>query len=390
MKKFIKAALTATCLMTAAVGQAAEPFKIGLIIPMTGPFASTGKQIEAAARLYMQQNGTEVAGRKVELIVKDDGGVQPETTKRIAQELVVQDKVGVLAGFGLTPLAFAAAPIATQSKTPMVVMAAGTSSIVEKSPFIVRTSMTLPQVTAPIGQWAAKDGGMKTAVTLIADYGPGHDAEKVFVKTFTENGGKVLASLRVPMQNPDFSPFLQRVRDLKPDAMFIFVPSGQGSTLMKQFTERNLAADGIRLIGTGDVLDDDLLPAMGDEALGITTSQHYSAAHDSPENKAYVDAFRKFTNNSMRPNFMSVGGYDGMHLIYSALKKAGPNATGEQLLAAMKGMEWISPRGAMRIDPETRDVIQDVYVRKSARLADGQIYNIEFATIEKVKDPGVK
>lgn len=390
MKKFIKAALTATCLMTAAVGQAAEPFKIGLIIPMTGPFASTGKQIEAAARLYMQQNGTEVAGRKVELIVKDDGGVQPETTKRIAQELVVQDKVGVLAGFGLTPLAFAAAPIATQSKTPMVVMAAGTSSIVEKSPFIVRTSMTLPQVTAPIGQWAAKDGGMKTAVTLIADYGPGHDAEKVFVKTFTENGGKVLASLRVPMQNPDFSPFLQRVRDLKPDAMFIFVPSGQGSTLMKQFIERNLAADGIKLIGTGDVLDDDLLPAMGDEALGITTSQHYSAAHDSPENKAYVDAFRKFTNNSMRPNFMSVGGYDGMHLIYSALKKAGPNATGEQLLAAMKGMEWISPRGAMRIDPETRDVIQDVYVRKSARLADGQIYNIEFATIEKVKDPGVK
>ncbi len=390
MKKILKAALVATCLMTAATSHAAEPFKIGLIIPMTGPFASTGKQIEAAARLYMQQHGTEVAGRKIELIVKDDGGVQPEATKRIAQELVVQDKVGVLAGFGLTPLAFAAAPVATQSKTPMVVMAAGTSSIVEKSPFIVRTSMTLPQVTAPIGQWAAKEGGMKTAVTLIADYGPGHDAEKVFVKTFTENGGKVLASLRVPMQNPDFSPFLQRVRDLKPDAMFIFVPSGQGSTLMKQFTERNLAGEGIKLIGTGDVLDDDLLPSMGDEALNITTSQHYSAAHNSPENKAYVEAFKKLTNNSMRPNFMSVGGYDGMHLIYAALKKAGPNATGEQLLAAMKGMEWVSPRGPMSIDPETRDVIQNIYVRKSERAADGQIDNVEFATIEKVKDPGVK
>ena len=390
MKKFVKAALAAACLMTATVSQAAEPFKIGLIIPMTGPFASTGKQVEAAARLYMEQHGNEVAGRKIELIVKDDGGVQPEATKRIAQELVVQDKVGALAGFGLTPLAFAAAPIATQSKTPMVVMAAGTSSIVEKSPYIVRTSMTLPQVTAPIGQWAAKDGGMKTAVTLIADYGPGHDAEKVFVKTFSENGGKVLASLRVPMQNPDFSPFLQRVRDLKPDAMFIFVPSGQGSTLMKQFTERNLAGEGIKLIGTGDVLDDDLLPSMGDEAVGIITSQHYSAAHDSAENKAYVEAFKKFTNNSMRPNFMAIGGYDGMHLIYEALKKAGPNATGDQLLAAMKGMEWVSPRGPVSIDPETRDIVQNVYIRKSERLADGQIYNVEFDTIEKFKDPGVK
>lgn len=389
MKKFVKVALAATCLMTAAVSHAAEPFKIGLIIPMTGPFASTGKQIEAAARLYMQQNGDEVAGRKIQLIVKDDGGVQPEATKRIAQELVVQDKVGVLAGFGLTPLAFATAPIATQSKTPMVVMAAGTSSIVQKSPYIVRTSMTLPQVTAPIGQWAAKEGGIKSAVTLIADYGPGHDAEKAFVKNFTDAGGKVLDSLRVPMQNPDFSPFLQRVRDLKPDALFIFVPSGQGSTLMKQFTERNLAGQGIKLIGTGDVLDDDLLPAMGDEALGIITSQHYSTAHDSPENKAYVEAFRKMTNNSMRPNFMSVGGYDGMHLIYEALKKAGPDANGDQLLAAMKGMKWVSPRGPMQIDPETRDVVQDIYIRRSERLADGQIYNVEFDVIKEFKDPGV-
>lgn len=388
MKKLVKVALAATCLMTAAVSHAAEPFKIGLIIPMTGPFASTGKQIEAAARLYMEQNGDEVAGRKIELIVKDDGGVQPEATKRIAQELVVQDKVGVLAGFGLTPLAFAAAPIATQSKTPMVVMAAGTSSIVQKSPYIVRTAMTLPQVTAPMGEWAAKDGGMKTAVTLIADYGPGHDAEKVFVKTFTANGGKVLDSLRVPMQNPDFSPFLQRVRDLKPDAMFIFVPSGQGSTLMKQFTERNLAGQGIKLIGTGDVLDDDLLPSMGDEAIGITTSQHYSTAHDSAANKAYVEAFRKMHNN-LRPNFMSVGGYDGMHLIYEALKKAGPEANGDQLLAAMKGMKWESPRGPMHIDPETRDVVQNIYIRRSEKLADGQIYNVEFETIADVKDPGV-
>jgi len=389
MKKFAKVALAAACMSFAAVSHAAEPFKIGLILPMTGPFASTGKQVSAAAKLYMQQHGDEVAGRKVELIIKDDGGTQPEVTKRLAQELVVQDHVNVLAGFGLTPLAFSTAPIATQAKVPMVVMAAGTSSIVQKSPFIVRTSMTLPQVTAPIAKWAATNpkANIKTAVTLVSDYGPGHDSEKVFIKTFTENGGKVLESMRIPMQNPDFSPFLQRVRDIKPDAVFVFVPSGQGSTVMKQFVERNLKAQGVKLIGTGDILDDDLLPNMGDETLGIITSQHYSAAHDSPENKAFVDAFKK-ANDGMRPNFMAVGGYDGMHLIYAALKKAGAKANGQQLLDAMKGMAWMSPRGPMMIDPETRDVIQNVYIREAKRLDDGQIYNVEFDVMKDVKDPG--
>jgi len=391
LKKALLTALATACLATTPLAShAAEPFKIGLIIPMTGPFASTGKQVEAAARLYMQQNGDKVDGRQIQLIVKDDGGIQPETTKRLAQELVVQEKVNVIAGFGLTPLAFAAAPIATQSKTPMVVMAAGTSSIMQKSPYIVRTSMTLPQTTAPLADWAAKNPNshIKSVVTLVSDFGPGHDAEKVFTKRFTEGGGKILGNLRIPQQNPDFSPFLQRVKDLKPDAVFVFVPSGQGSTLMKQFAQRGLAAAGIKLIATGDVLDDDLLPSMGDEALGIITSQHYSTAHDSPENKAYVAAFRKLTNNSMRPNFMSVGGYDGMHLIYAALKKAGPNATGDQLLAAMKGASWTSPRGPMSIDPQTRDVVQNVYIRKAEKV-DGQIYNVEFDKIEHFKDPGV-
>lgn len=394
MKRIIKTALAAACLATAATSlvaapaSAAEPFKIGLIVPMTGPFASTGKQIDVAVKLYMQQHGDVVDGRKIQVILRDDGGLQPENTKRIAQEMVIQDKVNVLAGFGLTPLAFAAAPVATQAKVPMVVMAAATSSIVKKSPYIVRTSQTLPQNTAPLADWAATKGGIKTAITLITDYGPGHDAEKVFIKHFTDHGGKILESIRVPLQNPDFAPFLQRVKDAKPNAVFVFVPSGPGAALMKQFKEKGLAQAGVKLIGTGDVLDDDLLPAMGDEALGVVTSQHYSAAHNSPENKAYVAAFEKLTNNKMRPNFMSVGGYDGMHLIYAALKKAGPNATGDQLLAAMKGMSWVSPRGPVSIDPETRDIIQNVYIRKAEKV-NGQIYNVEFETIPNVKDPGV-
>src|SRR5690606_39035981 len=262
-------------------------------------------------------------------ILKDDTGLAPEITRRLAQELIVQEKVNVLAGFGLTPFAFAAAPVATQSKTPMVVMAAATSSIMEKSHYIVRTSQTVPQIVTPMAQWAARpDSGIKRVTTLISDYGPGHDSEKVFVKEYTKNGGEIVESLRVPLQNPDFAPFLQRVKDSKPDAVFIFVPSGAGTALMKQFLEKGLKDAGIKLIGTGDVLDDDLLPSMGPEALDIVTAQHYSAAHDSPENKKYVEAFRKASNN-MRPNFMSVGGYDGMHLIYAALEKAGANATGD-------------------------------------------------------------
>ncbi|TAL77765.1 MAG: ABC transporter substrate-binding protein [Burkholderiaceae bacterium] len=396
MKRIIKTALAAACLATASTSWAAAPaastdktpFKIGLILPMTGPFASTGKQINTAVELFTKQNGDTVDGRKVQVILRDDGGLQPENTKRIAQEMVVQDKVNVLAGFGLTPLAFAAAPVATQAKVPMIVMSAATSSIVKKSPYIVRTSLTLPQVTAPLADWAAKTAKIKTVITFVTDYAPGHDAEKVFVHEFTKNGGKILESIRVPLQNPDFAPYLQRVKDAKPDAMFVFVPSGPGSELMKQFKDKGLAKAGIRLIGDGDVLDDDLLPHMGDEVAGIVTSHHYSAAHDSPENKAYVAAFEKFDGNKYRPNFMSVGGYDGMHLIYAALKKAGPTATGDQLLAAMKGMHWESPRGPISIDPQTRDIIQNVYLRRAEKI-NGQYWNVEFKTFHDVKDPGV-
>lgn len=359
-------------------------FKIGLILPMTGQQASTGRQIEAAARLYMAQNGDTVAGKKIELIVKDDTTI-PDVTKRLAQELVVNDKVNVLAGFGITPSAFATAPIATQSKTPMVVMAAATSSITQASPYIVRTSFTLAQASVGMADWAPKHG-IKKVVTLVSDYGPGIDAEKFFNARLIFNGGQIVDSLRVPMRNPDFAPFLQKVRDLKPDALFVFVPSGAGAAVMKQFLERGMDKAGIKLIGTGDLTDDDQLNDMGDGALGVVTSHHYSAAHPSAMNKKFVQAFEK-ANKGMRPNFMAVGGYDGMRVIYEALKATKGQGGGDALLAAMKGQIFESPRGPIFIDAQTRDVVQDIYLRKVEKQ-NGQLYNVEFDVIKEVKDPG--
>jgi len=372
-------------LFSANSGWAQEAFKIGLILPMTGQSASTGKQIEAAARLFIAQNGSTVAGRKIELIIKDDGGV-PDATKRMAQELVVNDKVGVLSGFGLTPLALATAPIATQSKTPMVVMAAATSSITEASPFIVRTSFTLPQCAVAMGDWAPKNG-LKRVVTLVSDYGPGIDAERYFKERMQLNSAQVIESLRVPLRNPDFAPFLQKVRDLKPDALFVFVPSGAGAAVMKQFLERGMDKAGIKLIGTGDLTDDDQLNDMGDGTLGVVTAHHYSAAHPSALNKKFVEAFKK-ANNGLRPNFMAVGGYDGMRVIYEALKNTkGGQGGGEAMLAAMKGQIFESPRGPIYIDAQTRDVVHNIYLRKVEKK-DGQLYNVEFDVIKDMKDPG--
>jgi branched-chain amino acid transport system substrate-binding protein len=359
-------------------------FKIGLILPMTGQQATTGRQIEAAAKLWMAQNGDTVAGKKVQLIVKDDTSL-PDVTRRLAQELVVNEKVNVLAGFGITPSAMATAPIATQSKTPEVVMAAATSAITEASPYIVRTSFTLPQVSVALADWAAKNG-IKKVVTLVSDYGPGIDAEKYFKERMLLSGGQVPESLRVPLRNPDFAPFLQKVRDIKPDALFVFVPSGAGAAVMKQFLERGMDKAGIKLIATGDVTDDDQLNDMGDGALGVVTSHHYSAAHPSAANKKFVDAFEK-ANKGLRPNFMAVGGYDGMRVIYEALKKTQGKGGGDALLAAMKGQVFESPRGPVYIDAQTRDIVQNVYLRKVEKK-DGQLWNVEFDVIKDVKDPG--
>jgi len=385
-KRFFLRAIAVASLAATTLGAMAQDntFKIGLILPMTGQQATTGRQVEAAARLYMAQNGDTVAGKKIQLIVKDDTSL-PDTTRRLAQELVVNDKVNVLAGFGITPSALATAPIATQSKTPMVVMAAATSSITQASPYVVRTSFTLPQVSVTLADWAPKNG-IKKVVTLVSDYGPGIDAEKYFKERLTFNGGQVIESLRVPLRGPDFAPFLQKVRDAKPDALFVFVPSGAGAAVMKQFAERGLDKAGIRLIGTGDVTDDDQLADMGEVAVGVVTSHHYSAAHPSAMNKKFVEAFSK-ANKGLRPNFMAVGGYDGMRVIYEALKISKGQGGGDALLAGMKGQIFESPRGMMFIDAQTRDVVQDVYLRKVEKK-DGQLYNVEFDVIKDVKDPG--
>ena len=382
---FLHAAALAVATLAAAPSLAQDnTFKIGLILPMTGQQASTGRQIESEARLYMAQHGDTVAGKKIELILKDDTSI-PDVTKRLAQELVVNDKVNVLAGFGITPSALATAPIATQSKTPQVVMAAATSSITLASPYIVRTSFTLPQAAVAMGDWAPKNG-IKKVVTLVSDYGPGIDAEKYFNERFIFNGGQVIESLRVPLRGPDFAPFLQKVRDAKPDALFVFVPSGAGAAVMKQFLERGMDKAGIKLIGTGDITDDDQLNDMGDGALGVVTSHHYSTAHPSATNKKFVESFQK-ANKGLRPNFMAVGGYDGMRVIYEALKATKGQGGGDALLAAMKGQIFESPRGPMFIDAQTRDVVQNIYLRKVERK-DGQLYNVEFDVIKDVKDPG--
>jgi branched-chain amino acid transport system substrate-binding protein len=369
--------------LSGAPAHAQDAFKIGLILPMTGGQASTGKQIDNAIKLYMQQKGDTVAGKKIEIILRDDGAV-PDNTKRIAQELIVNDKVNVIAGFGVTPAALAAAPLATQGKVPEIVMAAGTSIITERSPYIVRTSFTLAQSCTIIADWAAKNGIKKVAM-LTSDFAPGNDALNFFKQNFTAAGGEIVEEVKVPLQNPDFAPFLQRMKDSKPDAMFVFVPAGQGGTFMKQYAERGLDKTGIKVIGPGDVMDDDLLNGMGDAALGAVTAHLYSAAHPSAMNKDFVAAYKKAFNN--RPGFMAVGGYDGIHLIYEALKKTGGKTGGDALVEAMKGMKWESPRGPISIDPETRDIVQNIYIRKVEKV-DGELYNVEFATFEAVKDSG--
>ena len=371
--------------LSAAAG--AEPLKIGLILPMSGPFAAYGKQINHGVQLWLNEHGGTIAGRKVDVVLKNDApGTAGDVDKRLAQELVIKDKVDILAGFALTPSAFAVAPLATQAKMPMVVMNAATSSITTKSPDIVRVSMTLPQGSKVIADWAAKNG-IKKVFVLVADYGPGFDAATQFTKSFTGDGGTIVGDIKAPLSNPDYAPYLQRIKDARPDAVFLFLPPGAGTiAFMKGFVDQGLAASGIKLIGTGDLTDEDILDTLGKPALGIITAFHYSAVHDSPQNKAFVAAYDKAYPKD-RPNFMAVGGYDGMELIDLALKKTHGDAKGPAFMAAVKGLHWISPRGPVTIDPATRDIVQNEYIRK-VEMVGTQLQNVEFETVPDVKDPG--
>jgi branched-chain amino acid transport system substrate-binding protein len=361
---------------------AQDSVKIGLVLPLTGGLAPVGKQVQWGVNLYTKRNGLTVGGKKIEVIVKDDAGV-PDNSKRLAQELIVNDKVNVV-GSALTPSAMAIGPLSTQAKTANVVMVSGTSGVINpNNPYMVRTSFTLGQQSGIIAEWAAKNGSKKVVI-VQSDWAPGAEAAKVFTDSFTKAGGQIADTIKVPLANPDFAPFLQRARDLNPDTLFVFVPAGQAGTFAKQFTERGLDKAGIRLIGPGDIVDDNDLPGMGDAMLGVVTAGIYSAAHNSPMNKAYVTDFKK--DNNIRPNFISVGGYDGMHLIYEALKKTGGKTDGDALIGAMKGMKWESPRGPISIDPDTRDIVQNIYISKVERV-NGELWAMEFATFEAVKDP---
>ena len=373
----------AATVLGVAPGFAQQTVKVGMLLPMTGPFTPTGKQLIAGARLYIQEHGDMVAGKKIELVIKDDTGVA-DMTKRLAQELVVNEKVSFLAGFGLTPGAMAVAPIATEAKIPQIVMMAATSVVTERSPYIVRTSFSVPQTVVPLADWAAANG-IKTVVTVVSDYAPGIDVETAFKNRFQAKGGKVIESLRVPLSSNDFSASLQHVTDAKPDAVLGFVPAGVGPIFIRQYVERGLDKSGIKFIAEGSLTEDDIVDQIGDAALGLITTHHYSAAHDSPENKAFVAKFKK-ANNGMRPNLMAVQAYDGMHLIYEALKKTNGSTDGDALIEAMKGMTWVSPRGPMAIDPATREVVQNIYLRKVERV-NGELYNVEFETVSNFKDP---
>ena len=384
----IPGALATLALAAAGAVQAQTPIKIGVLVPLSGPQAEYGAQITAGMKVYMKEAGDVVAGRKIQLVTRDSGSPpSPDVAKRLATELVTREKVEVLAGFGFTPDALSVAAIATEAKVPMVVMNAATSVITTRSPYIIRASMTLPQVTAPVAQWALKNG-IKKVFSLVSDYGPGIDAEGQFKKTFTAGGGEIIGDARVPLNNPEFAPFTQRIKDARPDAVFLFLPSGEQPTaFFKSFVERGLAQAGIKLIGTGDATDDTVLNGMGDSAIGLITTHHYSAMHDSAKNKAYVKNYADVNGNAMRPNFMSVGGYDGMAVIYEMIKKGGGKIEGLKSVDAVKGLKLDSPRGPIMIDPDTRDIVQNVYVRRVQKVGN-ELYNVEFDKFENVKDPG--
>jgi branched-chain amino acid transport system substrate-binding protein len=358
-----------------------DTVKIGIVVPMTGTSAAVGREISDATKLYVAQHGDTVAGRKIELIIRDDASV-PDNAKRLAQELIVNDKVSFL-GAGLTPSAMAMASMATEAKVPTVVLVSGTSVVTERSPYYVRTSFTLGQQSGIIADWAIKNGSKK-AVSILSDWAPGAEAGKVFEANFTKGGGQILDTLKVPLANPDFSPFLQRAHDLQPDTLFVFVPAGQAGTFARQFSERGLDKSGMKLIGPGDIADDDDLPTTGDALLGVVTAGMYSAAHPSQMNKDYAAAYKKATGH--RANFISVSGYDGMNLIYLALKATNGNTDADTVIGAMKGMKWESPRGPISIDPRTRDIVQNIYIRKVQKV-DGEPWAIEFETFPAVKDP---
>jgi branched-chain amino acid transport system substrate-binding protein len=376
-----------TVLALSALAAAAQTVKIGFITSYSGLNGNLGPYMERAVRLYLKQHEKELGGVKVELLTRDDTGPNPDKARQLAQELVVRDKVNLLAGVIFTPNAMAMAPIATEAKVPFVIMNAGTAVITTRSPYMVRTSFTLWQSSYPLGEWAAKR--FKTAYTLVSDFGPGHDSEEAFGKAFTAGGGKIVGAVRAPLQNPDWAAYMQRVKDAKPDALMVFIPAGKTATaVMKNFSELGLKEAGIKLIGPGDITTDEELPNMGDVALGVITVHHYSAAADRPANKEFVAAWKKEYGQNETPNFVAVGAYDGAAIIVDAIKQQKGKLDPEKTMEIFKHWKNAnSPRGPIAIDPETRDIIQPEYLREVKQVG-GHLANVEIETLgTAVKDP---
>jgi branched-chain amino acid transport system substrate-binding protein len=379
------AALAATAMFAGAAQAQQGPIKIGLIMPYSGPFADAATQMDNAIKLFVKENGDMVAGRKVEFIRKDTGGIAPDVAKRLAQELVVRDGVDILAGFVLTPNAMAAGDVSDQAKKFMVVMNAATSIITTKSPYMARVSLTTPQLNQALGDWAAKKGGVKKAYTMVSDYGPGLDAGGAFVQGFKDAGGEIIGEVKMAVANPDFSAYVQRAKDLNPEGIYIFVPGGsQPGALGKALAERGIDARKTKVMGQLEVTDDNALKTLGDAGLGIITAGHYDWAHKSAKNDAFVKAYNAAYGRN--PDYFSIGGWDGMQLIYDTLKKTGGKTDAQAMIDAAKGSKWESPRGPISIDPETRDIIQTVYIRRVEKV-DGKLQNVEIDKIEEVKDP---
>jgi branched-chain amino acid transport system substrate-binding protein len=385
MRKLLIGVASLAAAMSAILSaDAQETIKIGIILPFSGQFADVGAQLDNGIKLYMKQHGETVAGRKIEVIRKDVGGIAPDVAKRLAQELVVRDKVDLLAGFALTPNALAAGDVSAEAKKFMVVMNAATSIITTKSPFMARTSVTPPQLNESFGTWAYKSG-IRKAYTMVSDYGPGHDAEGAFHRAFKEAGGEIVGSVRFPVANPDFSAFVQRAKDANADAIYIWVPGGaQPAAVQKALAERGINPKQTKVLGQGELAEENALKSVGDASIGTITVYHYDYNHESAVNREFVKAYNAAYGRN--PDIYSIGGYDGTHLIYEALKKTGGKTDGEALIAAAKGMKWESPRGPISIDPETRDIIQTVYIRRVEKVG-GHLRNVEFDKVENVKDP---
>jgi branched-chain amino acid transport system substrate-binding protein len=373
----------------AAIGTAAQAqdntIKIGLILPYSGQFADAATQQDNAIKLFLKQNGDTIAGKKIVIIRKDTGGINPPVAKRLAQELITRDKVDILAGFVLTPNAMAAGDVSQEAKKFMVVMNAATSIVTTKSQYMARTSLTIPQLNEAFGKWAFTKGGVKKAYTMVSDYGPGHDAEQAFQTGFKAAGGEIVGAVRMAVANPDFSAYVAKAKDLNPQGIFVFIPGGaQPGALGKAFAERGLDTKKTVIMGQLEITDEHALASMGDAALGIITSGHYDWNHKSKMNADFVKAYN--ADYKRNPDFFSIGAWDGMHLIYAALKKTNGNTEGEALINAAKGMKWESPRGPISIDPDTRDIVQNVYVRKVEKV-DGKLVNVVIDTLPNVKDP---